>query len=228
MLHWKVFIEKCGQSFVKNYTFRNKLPLTDLLLFSVVKQKSSELLAKNIEQTNKEVFPFGAAFGIKLCNDLYTNILMREKSVLGMRPPDGGWIKTNLHFTKEQWDYCRPNLIRVALLHLPEWELIIGVPVPGFLHVNADRTWVYVNCWGNRLTFVWKTVEVQRVSTSEFLWHYTLSTTTGRPYRTSTNGFCFLSGQKKHSYINRYSRYQRVCSKARMLPGLQLRTNPQF
>lgn len=43
------------------------------------------------------------------------------------------------------------------LLHLPESELITGVPVPSFLHVNEDRTWVCVNCWGNRLTFVWKT-----------------------------------------------------------------------
>lgn len=60
-------------------------------------------------------------------------------------------------FTKVLWDCCRPNLIGIMLLHLPESELIAGVPVSGFLHVNEDRTWVCVNCWGNKLIFVWKT-----------------------------------------------------------------------
>lgn len=60
-------------------------------------------------------------------------------------------------FTKVLWDCCRPNPIGIMLLHLPESELIAGVPVSGFLHVNEDRTWVCVNCWGNKLIFVWKT-----------------------------------------------------------------------
>lgn len=43
-------------------------------------------------------------------------------------------------FTKVLWDCCRPNLIGIMLLHLPGSELIAGVPVSSFLHVNEDRT----------------------------------------------------------------------------------------
>lgn len=117
--------------------FQNKITPSErrFLLFFVVQHESSALSAQNVASGSL----------------LYTRIVTFATARWRLN------VNKSTTPTKVLWVCCRPNLIWIMLLHLPESELIAGVPVPGFLHVNEDRTWVCVNCWGNKLTFVWKT-----------------------------------------------------------------------